>query len=224
MKLYLDTGNIDEIRQAAKSGLVDGVTTNPTLIAKEGKDFKLTLKEITKILNKHSYGYTLSAEVTNTKDAQEIIKEARELSKINPHILVKIPLTKEGIEAVSTLSREEIRCNVTLCFSANQAILAAKAGAWCVSPFIGRIDDEGYNGMDVIRDIRQIFDNYKFETKILAASIRNAHDITQCAKAGVDIVTIPYKLYNLMYYNPLTDIGLEKFEKDWLEYQRGLHE
>lgn len=222
MKIYLDTGNIDEIKKAAALGILNGVTTNPTLIAKEGRDFKKTIKEIINILEDYSKDFTVSAEVTNTKSAKEIIKEARELSKISSYILVKVPITKEGIEAVSVLSKEKIKCNMTLCFSANQALLAAKAGAWCVSPFIGRIDDEGYVGLDLIKDIRTIYDNYNFQTKILSASIRSANDVSECAKIGSDIITIPYTVFEKLYYNPLTDVGLAKFEKDWEEYKNKL--
>lgn len=222
MKLYLDTGNIEEISEIASLGILDGVTTNPTLIAKEGKDFITTIKEIIKILKKHKENFTVSAEVTNTKSAEHMIKEAKELAKIDEHILIKIPLTSEGIKAVSVLSKEEIKCNMTLCFSANQALIAAKAGAWCVSPFVGRVDDEGYDGLQLISDIRLIFDNYRFDTKILAASIRGARDVMDCAKLGSDIATIPYNVFTKLYYNPLTDIGLEKFEKDWKEYEKGL--
>ncbi|MDA3855224.1 MAG: fructose-6-phosphate aldolase [Candidatus Woesearchaeota archaeon] len=222
MKLYLDTGNVEDIEAAVKIGVVDGVTTNPTLIAKEGRDFKKTIKEIANILSSHKFDFTVSAEVTNTNSAKEIIEEARELSKLTRHILIKVPLTKPGIEAVSTLSKEGIRCNVTLCFSANQALLAAKAGAWCVSPFVGRIDDEGYEGLNVIREIRKIFDNYNFETKILAASIRSPHDVLECAKIGADIATIPPKIFDKLFYNPLTDLGIVQFEKDWDEYKKNL--
>jgi len=223
MKIYLDTGNVEEIEKAAKSGILDGVTTNPTLIAKEGRDFKTVVKEIVKIMKKYgSKNFTVSAEVTDTSSADVIIKKARELAKIDSHIMVKIPLIPAGIEAVSVLSKEKIKTNVTLCFSANQALLAAKAGATVVSPFIGRIDDEGYNGLELISDIRTIFDNYNFKTEILSASIRSTSHVLECAKIGSDIVTIPTAIFTKLYYNPLTDIGLKKFESDWENYQKKL--
>jgi len=223
MKLYLDTGSITDIDEIAKSGLLDGVTTNPTLISKEGRDFNQEIKDIIKILKKNcTDDFTVSAEVTDLEDSNSIIKQARVLSKIDKHILVKVPLTFEGLKAVNVLSKEKIRCNVTLCFSANQALLAAKAGAWCVSPFVGRINDSGHNGIELIEEIRKIYDNYNFETKILAASIRSAEDILECAKIGADIVTLPTSIFNKLYKNPLTDVGLEKFESDWNEYQKNL--
>lgn len=222
MKLYLDTGNVDEIKEIAKSGLLNGVTTNPTLIAKEGKDFKKVIKDIIKILTKYCDSFTLSAEVTDLKSAESMIEQGRELAKINKHILVKIPLTQDGLEAVSVLSKEEIKCNVTLCFSANQALLAAKAGAWCVSPFLGRLDDEGQSGVELVADIKQIYQIYGFKTKVLAASIRSTSHVFECAKLGCDIATIPTKIFKQLYHNPLTDIGLEKFEKDWNDYQKKL--
>lgn len=222
MKIYLDTGNLEEIKEVAKLGLIDGVTTNPTLIAKEGKDFKYEIKEIIKILKTVSSDFTVSAEVTSTHSVSEIIIEARQLSKIDKHILVKIPLTKEGLAAVKQLSKEDIRCNVTLCFSLNQALLAAKAGAWCVSPFVGRIEDEGWDGIELLRDIRKTYDNYGYKTKILAASIRTPEHVHDAMKIGVDIVTIPNAIYKKLYYNPLTDIGLGTFEHDWKEYKKRL--
>jgi len=223
MKIYLDTGNIDEIIEASNSEILDGVTTNPTLIAKEGRDFNTEIKEIIKILRKNcSDDFTVSAEVTNLENSETIVKQARVLSKIDKHILVKVPLTFEGLKAVKLLSKEKIRCNVTLCFSANQALLAAKAGAWCVSPFVGRVDDTGHDGMELIEEIRLVFDNYKFTTRILAASIRSPEHILECAKIGADIVTTPYSIFKKLYLNPLTDIGLENFSKDWNEYQKNL--
>lgn len=219
MKIYLDTSNIEEIRDATLTGLIDGVTTNPSLIAKEGRDFNEVLNEIVSIMDTMGKDYTLSAEVTNTDSSDEMINQGRELSKINQHILVKVPLTKEGLKAVRVLSNEEIRCNVTLCFSSTQALLAAKAGAWCVSPFIGRLDDQGENGLHLIHEIREIFDRYKFETRILAASIRSVDHVSNCAKIGSDMITIPYKIFNQTYKHSLTDIGLEKFAKDWNDYK-----
>lgn len=223
MKIYLDSGNIEEIKAAASLGILDGVTTNPSLIAKEGKiDFRKTIKQITKILSKYKMNFTVSAEVTNIKTAKDMIEQARELSKIDKHIVVKIPLTEEGIKACTVLSSEDIRCNVTLCFSANQALIAAKAGAYFVSPFIGRVNDEGHDGFQLIKDIKKIYDNYNFETKILSASIRSCGDVLECAKIGSDLITVPYSVFSKLYYNPLTDIGLDKFEKDWQNYQKEL--
>ncbi len=219
MKIYLDTGNIEEIKKAADSGLIEGVTTNPSLIAKEGKDFKKLIKDITQILKIYRNDFTLSAEVT-AENAEDMVEQGRELAKIDKHIIVKIPLTYEGLKAVNILAAEEIKCNVTLCFSTNQALLAAKAGAWCVSPFIGRIDDEGMSGIQLIRDIRQVYDNYNFETKILAASIRSTEHVFECAKAKADIITMPYEIFQKMYYSPLTDIGLAKFKADWEKYEK----
>lgn len=216
MKLYLDTGMIEEIKEASSSKILDGVTTNPSLIAKTGKDFKTTLKEILKILKGNSpKDFTVSAEVINTNSIETILKEGREFAKIDKHIVVKVPLTRIGLEAVSILSSEGIRCNVTLCFSANQALLAAKSGAWCVSPFLGRVDDEGYDGIELIKDIKKMYDLYGFKTKILAASVRSPHHVHECAQLGCDIATIPKSVFDKLYYNPLTQIGLAKFQEDW---------
>jgi len=223
MKIYLDTGNVQEIEEAAKLGILDGVTTNPTLIAKEGRDFKTVVKDIVKIMKKYCKNdFTVSAEVTDTSSSEKIIKRARELAKIDSHIMVKIPLIPVGIEAVSVLSKEKIKTNVTLCFSSNQALLAAKAGATVVSPFVGRVDDEGFDGIELISDIKTIFDNYNFKTEILAASIRSARDARDCSLVGCDIATIPYGVFSKMFYNPLTNIGLVKFEHDWDDYQKKL--
>ena len=201
MEIYLDTGNIEEIKEAASTGLLNGVTTNPSLIAREGRDFKTVIKEIISIMKKNSKSFTVSAEVTDLTNSQTMIKQGRELSKIDNHILVKVPLTFEGLKAVKKLSDEKIKCNVTLCFSASQALLAAKAGAWCVSPFIGRIDDEGYDGIEVLREIKQVFENYNIKTKILGASIRSPKHINSAMKIGCDIVTIPAAIFKKMYYN-----------------------
>lgn len=222
MKIYLDTGNIEEIKAAASSGLLDGVTTNPSLIAKTKNSFSKELSSIIALLKKEKEDFTLSAEVTDTESVESMVSEGRKLAKIDNHILVKIPLTYEGLKAVKILSEEDIRCNVTLCFSTNQAMLAAKAGAWCVSPFIGRVDDEGYDGIDLIKEIKQVYDNYGFETKILAASIRSTHHILEATKIGVHIATMPYDIFKKLYYNPLTDIGIEKFKADWELYQKEL--
>lgn len=220
MKIYLDSANLTEISEAAKTGLIDGVTTNPSLVSKEGLDFKSMLKEIIKILKMNCDDFTVSAEVTDTNDYKSILENARALSKIDKHIVVKVPLTMEGLKAVKILEKEKIRCNVTLCFSANQALLAAKAGAFIVSPFVGRIEDEGWVGIDLVKDIREIYDNFGYKTQILGASIRSAEHVFECAKYGIDIVTIPYGVFKKLYHNPLTDLGLEKFSTDWNEYQK----
>lgn len=219
MKLYLDTGNVEEIREAVSSGILDGVTTNPTLIAREGRQFEDVVKEIVEIFREQGRDFTVSCEVTNASNFDGIVREGRELAKIDEHVLVKVPLTFDGLKAVSVLSKEGVRCNVTLCFSANQALLAAKAGAFCVSPFVGRVNDEGFSGVDLVSDIRKIYDNYGFKTRILAASVRGANDVLECAKIGADIATVPFKVFKKLYYNPLTDIGIEKFDADWKDYQ-----
>lgn len=209
MKIFIDTANIDEIKKASELGILSGVTTNPSLIAKEGRDFVQVVKEITEIVDG-----PISAEVVSlTKD--EMVKEAKELVKIHENIVIKIPMIPEGLKAISVLSDLGIRTNCTLIFSANQAILAANAGATYVSPFIGRIDDIGYNGMQLIEELTEIFDNYYYDTEIIAASIRHPMHVTDAARAGADIATIPYKVIEQMMKNPLTDIGVEKFLKDW---------
>ncbi len=219
MKIYIDSGNLDEIKNACETRLIDGVTTNPSLIAKENIPFEKILEKIIEIFKKNGdKNFTVSAEVTNTSSVENILIQARELSKISKNVIIKIPLTKTGLKAVKILSDEKIKTNVTLCFSANQALLAAKAGAYIISPFIGRIDDQGWDGLELIKDIKTIYANYGFETKILAASIRSTNHVFLCAKAGADIVTIPYEIFDKMYYNPLTDIGIEKFDKDWEKY------
>ena len=223
MKIYLDTGNIEEIREVAQLGLLDGVTTNPTLIAREGKKFREVIDEIVEIMKENCSGeFTVSAEVTNLKNAESMIDEARELTKIDEHILVKVPLTEQGLKAVSVLSKEGIKCNVTLCFSANQALLAAKAGAWCVSPFIGRLDDIGEDGAHLIHEIRTIFDKFNIKTKILSASIRSVEHVKNCAIIGSDIITMPHKIYKRMYAHNLTEKGLKSFENDWKAYKEKL--
>lgn len=209
MKLFIDTANIDEIREVNEWGVISGVTTNPSLIAKEGRDLKEVIHEISDIVDG-----PISAEVISL-DKDGMIKEARELAKIHPNIVIKIPMTKEGLKAVKVLSEEGIHTNVTLVFSANQALLAAKAGATYVSPFIGRLDDIGNEGMNIIQDIVQIFDIHDMNTEIIAASIRHPVHVLDAAKAGAHIATIPYKVFNQMLNHPLTDIGIEKFLKDW---------
>ena len=223
MELYLDTGSIDEIKSVVHSGQITGITTNPSLIAKSHKDnsksFKEILLEIISVMKQERDDFTLSAEVTHINSVEEIIHQGRELSSIDPHIIVKIPLTKEGLEAVKTLSFEGIRCNVTLCFTVSQAVLAAKAGAWCVSPFVGRIEDEGFTGISLLEEIKQAYENYNFKTKILAASLRSVEHVHQAMLIGVDMVTMPKSLFDKLYYNPLTDKGVEQFSKDWEEFE-----
>ena len=209
MKIFIDTANVNEIREANSWGVISGVTTNPSLIAKEGRDFKEVVKEITSIVDG-----PISAEVISL-DHEGMIKEARELSKIHKNIVVKIPMTIEGLKAVNILSKEGIKTNVTLIFSSAQALLAAKAGASYVSPFVGRIDDVGSEGMELIREITQIFNNYDIKTEIIAASIRSPMHVIDAAMAGADIATIPYKVLVQMTKHPLTDIGIGKFLDDW---------
>ncbi len=209
MRLFIDTANIDEIKAANDLGVICGVTTNPSLIAKEGRDFKTVIKEITQIVDG-----PISAEVISL-EADGMIAEALELAKIDKNIVIKIPMTAEGLKAVKMLSAKGIKTNVTLIFSAAQALLAAKAGATYVSPFVGRLDDIDSDGMYLIEDIVTIFNNYGIETEIISASIRNSMAVTNCAKAGADIATVPYKVILQMIKHPLTDAGIEKFLKDW---------
>ncbi|SHE27912.1 MULTISPECIES: fructose-6-phosphate aldolase [Caloramator] len=209
MKLFIDTANVDEIREAERLGIICGVTTNPSLIAKEGRDFVEVVKEITEIVDG-----PISAEVISL-EAEGMIMEARELAKIHKNIVIKIPMTLEGLKAVKVLSKEGIKTNVTLIFSSAQALLAAKAGATYVSPFVGRLDDIGHNGMTLIEEIVRIFDNYGIETEIIAASIRHPMHVVEAALAGAHIATVPYKVLVQMAKHPMTDIGIEKFLKDW---------
>lgn len=209
MKFFIDTANINEIKEAAAIGILDGVTTNPSLVAKEGKDFRALLDEIIKIVDG-----PISAEVIST-DYDGILKEARDLSSIHKNIVVKIPLIKEGLKAVKTLSDEGIKVNVTLCFSPTQALLAAKAGATYISPFIGRLDDISTSGMDLISQVVQIYNNYNFETQVLVASVRHPMHVAEAALIGADVCTIPFEVINKLFNHPLTDIGLEKFLSDW---------
>lgn len=213
MKLFIDTANIDEIKEVNEWGVISGVTTNPSLIAKEGRDFKEVIHEIVSIVDG-----PISAEVISL-EKDSMIEEARELAKIHSNIVIKIPMTKEGLKAVNTLSKEGIKTNVTLVFSPNQALLAAKAGATYVSPFIGRLDDIGNEGMDIIHDIVQIFEIHNIDTEIIAASIRHPIHVIEAAKAGAHIATIPYKVFTQMLNHPLTDIGIERFLKDWENLQ-----
>ncbi len=213
MKIFIDTAEVKEIRDAASLGIIDGVTTNPSLIAKSGRKFEDVIKEIVEIVDG-----PISGEVkATTTECDDIIKEAIEISKIHKNMVVKIPMTKEGLKAVSELSKKGIKTNVTLIFNANQALLAAKAGATYVSPFLGRLDDISTYGMDLIEDINLIFNNYGFETEIICASIRNPLHVLDCAKVGADIATIPYKVLMQLVDHPLTTIGIEKFKKDYLD-------
>ncbi|MCS7053330.1 MAG: fructose-6-phosphate aldolase [Ignavibacterium sp.] len=213
MKFFIDTANINEIKEAQSFGILDGVTTNPSLVAKEGKDFRKLLDEILNIVDG-----PVSAEVIST-DFDGIIKEARELSSIHKNIVVKVPLIKEGLKAVKLLSSEGIKTNVTLCFSPTQAILAAKAGATYVSPFVGRLDDISTNGMELISQIVQIFRNYNFDTQVLVASVRHPLHVVEAALIGADVCTIPFSVIDKLFNHPLTDIGLDKFLSDWKKSQ-----
>lgn len=210
MKIFLDTANLAEIREAVSWGVVDGVTTNPSLIAKEGvADPRAHIREICEIASG-----PVSAEVVSTT-APEMIAEARELARLHPNVMVKIPCLVDGLKAMRVLSREGIAINTTLVFTVPQAILAAKVGATVVSPFVGRLDDIGHSGMELIEQIREVFDNYEFETRILVASIRHPMHVVQAALIGADIVTMPFKVLEQLIKHPLTDIGLERFLKDW---------
>lgn len=209
MKFFIDTANIDEIKSAADMGLLDGVTTNPSLVAKEGREFKSLIAEICEIVPG-----PVSAEVVST-DCDGMMKEARELIKIADNIVVKLPTITEGVKALHQCSAEGIKTNLTLVFQPLQAMIVAKAGATFVSPFLGRLDDIGHESMDVLADIRTIYDNYGFKTEILAASLRHPLHVLQAAKLGADIGTIPYKVITQLLHHPLTDIGLEKFLADW---------
>lgn len=212
MKFFLDTANVNEIKEANDMGVICGVTTNPSLIAKEGRDFKKTVAEIAEIVDG-----PISGEVNteNSEDAEKMIKEGREIAAIHPNMVVKIPMTEAGLKAVKVLSNEGIKTNVTLIFSVGQALLAANAGATYVSPFLGRLDDIGAEGMALVSDIAEIFDIYGTETEIIAASIRGPLHVIDAAKAGADIATIPFKVIKQMVNHPLTDQGIEKFKKDW---------
>jgi transaldolase len=214
MKFFIDTANIAEIKEAASMGVLDGVTTNPSLVAKEGKEFRKLLEEICAIVDG-----PISAEVLAT-EYEGMMKEARELSKIHRNIVVKVPLIKEGLMAVKSLKAEGIRTNVTLCFSPNQALLAAKAGAYFISPFIGRLDDISHTGMDLIRQVVTIYRNYKYDTQVLVASIRHPLHVVEAALIGADICTMPFKVIESLIRHPLTDIGLERFLADWKKGQQ----
>ena len=211
MKFFIDTANVEDIRKANDMGVICGVTTNPSLIAKEGRDFKEVIKEITSIVDG-----PISGEVkATTVDAEGMIREGREIAAIHPNMVVKIPMTVEGLKAVKVLSSEDIKTNVTLIFTANQALLAAEAGATYVSPFLGRLDDINQPGIELVRTIAEIFAVYGYETEIIAASVRNPIHVTDCALAGADIATVPYKVIEQMTKHPLTDQGIEKFQADY---------
>jgi transaldolase len=209
MKFFIDTANVEEIKEANRLGLIDGVTTNPSLVAKEGRNFEDLIKEICEIVDG-----PISAEAVSL-DTEGMVNEARELSKIHSNIVVKIPMTTEGIKATRILAQEGIKTNVTLVFSPLQALMAAKAGATYVSPFVGRLDDVAHDGMGLVDQIIQIYQNYGFRTEIIVASIRNPIHVLEAALMGADIATIPFKVINQIARHPLTDVGLEKFLDDW---------
>ena len=209
MKFFLDTANVKEIQEATSLGLLDGVTTNPSLVAKEGRSFKEMLVEICNIVDG-----PISAEVVSL-EADAMVKEGKELAKIHKNIVVKVPLIAEGLKATKRMAAEGIKVNVTLCFSPTQALLAAKAGAWCVSPFIGRLDDISSNGMELIRQILTIYRNYDYKTQVLVASVRHPQHVVEAALAGGHICTMPFSIFQQMVKHPLTDSGLKKFLADW---------
>ncbi|MFM7841627.1 MAG: fructose-6-phosphate aldolase [Nitrospira sp.] len=209
MKFFLDTANVKEIHEAASMGILDGVTTNPSLVVKEGRSFKEMLQEIVKIVDG-----PISAEVVSL-EADAMVREGKELANIHKNIVVKVPLIPEGIKATKKLSGEGIKVNVTLCFSPSQAILAAKAGAWCVSPFIGRLDDISSSGMDLIRQIVTIYKNYDYKTLVLVASVRHPQHVVEAALVGGHICTMPLTIFQQLFKHPLTDLGLKKFLDDW---------
>ena len=211
MKFFIDTANVEDIRKANDMGIICGVTTNPSLIAKEGRDFNEVIKELTSIVDG-----PISGEVkSTTTDAEGIISEGREIAKIHPNMVVKIPMTGEGLKAVKVLSKEGIKTNVTLIFTANQALLAARAGATYVSPFLGRLDDISTDGLELIRQIVQMFEVAGLDTEIICASVRHPVHVTECALAGADIATVPYKVLEQMLHHPLTDAGIVKFQEDY---------
>lgn len=209
MKLYLDTANVKEIGEAASLGVLDGVTTNPSLVAKEGRVFREALVEICNIVDG-----PISAEVVSL-EADAMVKEGKELAKIHKNIVVKVPLIPEGLRATKRMAAEGINVNMTLCFSPTQALLAAKAGAWCVSPFIGRLDDISSNGMELVRQIVTIYKNYDFKTSVLVASVRHPQHVVEAALAGGHICTMPFSIFKQLVKHPLTDLGMKKFLADW---------
>ncbi len=209
MKFFIDTANVDEIRQARSLGVIDGVTTNPSLVSREGRPFEELIKEICSIVDG-----PISAEVVSL-DCEGMVPEAEKLAKIHKNIVVKVPLIREGLKAVKILSGKGIRTNVTLCFSPTQALLAAKAGASFISPFVGRLDDISHDGMELVRQIKTIYMNYGIKTEIIVASIRHPLHVVEAAMIGADIATIPFKVIGNLLKHPLTDIGVERFLKDW---------
>ncbi|HDZ91588.1 MAG: fructose-6-phosphate aldolase [Deltaproteobacteria bacterium] len=209
MKFFIDTANVDEIKRGIDLGMVDGVTTNPSLVAKEGREFKGLIEEIAQLVDG-----PVSAEVVSL-EADGMVREARELAGIADNMVIKIPLLEEGLKAVSTLAREGIRTNVTLCFSPVQALMAAKAGAAYISPFVGRLDDISHTGMDLVEQIMTIYENYAYDTEVIVASIRNPIHVLDAALIGADIATIPFKVIQQLIKHPLTDIGVDKFLADW---------
>ncbi|HAD81870.1 MAG: fructose-6-phosphate aldolase [Candidatus Edwardsbacteria bacterium RIFOXYD12_FULL_50_11] len=214
MKLFIDTANVSEIKEAASWGIIDGVTTNPSLIAKEGRDFAQVVKEICAIVDG-----PVSAEVLSP-DAPGMLKEAQPLIKIHPNVAVKIPMTLEGLKAVKELSAQGVKTHITLVFSANQALLAAKAGATFISPFVGRLDDVSEYGIGLIEEIVQIYGNYDLPTQVLAASIRTPLHVLDCAKIGAHIATVPFSVLKMLAQHPLTDIGIKKFNDDWAKAKK----
>jgi transaldolase len=216
MKFFLDTANLEEIREAGGLGVIDGVTTNPSLIAREGKDYRKALEEICEIVEG-----PVSAEVL-AEDFEGMLVEGREWARIAENIVVKVPMCAEGLKAVKRLSEEGVQSNVTLCFSPTQALLAAKAGAAYVSPFVGRLDDISHQGMQVVEDILAIFDNYGFETQVLVASIRHPIHVVQAALAGADVATMPFSVLSQLLKHPLTDQGVKRFLRDWESARRNL--
>jgi transaldolase len=214
MKLFIDTANIAEIKEAASWGIIDGVTTNPSLIAKEGRDFAMVVKEICAIVDG-----PVSAEVVSEK-AEDMLKEAEPLLKIHPNVVIKIPMTLEGLKATKVLSQKGVKTHLTLIFSPNQALLAAKAGATFISPFVGRLDDVSEYGMDLVGEIVQIYKNYGFSTQILAASLRTPLHVLDCAKLGAHIATVPFGVLKMLAQHPLTDAGIKKFLDDWAKVKK----
>jgi transaldolase len=215
MKIFLDTANLEELRTGAGWGIVDGVTTNPTLIAKEGKPFEEQIRRICEIVEGD-----VSAEVVAT-EADQMIEQGRALARLHPNVVVKCPVTRDGIRATAALAKEGLRVNVTLCFSPGQALLAAKAGAYIISPFVGRLDDIGQLGMDLVRDILAIYRNYGFKTQVLAASLRSPLHVVEAARAGAHIGTMPFKVLDMLFNHPLTDKGLDQFLKDYRKVYPG---
>jgi transaldolase len=214
MKFFIDTANLSEIREAASLGILDGVTTNPSLIAKEGKPFKETILEICRVVDG-----PVSVEVVST-DSGGMCKEAHDFATWHKNVVVKLPTTREGLKACKCLTADGIKTNLTLCFSANQALLVAKAGGTYVSPFVGRLDDISHTGMDLIRQIVQIYKNYDYQTQVLAASLRHPLHVVEAALAGAHVATLPFKVLDMMFKQPLTDRGLEQFLKDWEKAQK----